>query len=182
MKNITIKQLITAIAFSTIAANAFAAPTNPPMPKCPRGQIPVLTGGDWVCKEASIKAPTTGQAASRTTSPTIKVAPTARPIPAKPDLSIANILKLDSNVQNVSSFKAYVKNTTNVASKNNHMSITSSKGNFEMAVPAIAANSGQWVLVQTFEFKAGERILLAVDSKSEVAETNESNNKYAFNW
>ncbi len=62
------------------------------------------------------------------------------------------------------------------------MSLSSTSGGGEIAVPQIPANSGKWLEVSFFEFKDDSRIRLMVDSQKKVTETNESNNKYEFNW
>jgi len=101
---------------------------------------------------------------------------------AKADLSIANMFKQNDPNPNLDKFRVYVKNTGSVDSPASKMSINSSSGGGEVSVPAIVANSGQWVEVQFFAFEDGSRIRLMVDSHKKVAESNESNNVYAFNW
>jgi CARDB len=180
MKNV--KHLISAIVLSTLTASAFAGPVNGPKPKCPMGQLPVLKNNIWVCEEPSIKAPSRPGLSSSTSRQTMANKAPTRPQRAKPDLSIANILKLNEPTPNVDKFKVYVKNTQGVASAPCKMSLNSTSGGGEIAVPQIPANSGKWLEVSFFEFKDGSRIRLMVDSQKKVTETNENNNKYAFNW
>lgn len=182
MKTKTIKQLISAVVLSTVAVSAFAAPTNAPKPKCPLGQIPVLKNNMWVCEQPSIKAATKAERATAHPATAVKRATPTKPERAKPDLSIANIIKLNDPTPDVASFKVYVKNSEGVASTPTKMSINSPKGGGEMTVDAIPANSGKWIVVKFFNFDRGDRILLEVDSIKKVNETNENNNKYAFNW
>lgn len=181
MKSTTFKQLISAVILSTVAVSAMAASPNGPKPKCPMGQIPVLKNNMWVCAEPSLKAPVTPQATTATPA-TIKRAVPEKPERAKPDLSIANILKQKNPSPDVASFKAYVKNTGPVASAATKMSLNSPKGGGEISVEAIPANSGKWIEVTFFNFDRGDRIMLVVDSIKKVNESNENNNKHAFNW
>lgn len=181
MKSITFKQLVSVAILATVAVSAVAAPSNGPKPKCPLGQIAVLKNNMWVCDEPSIKAPTKPMQSS-VSQAKLKRAVPAKPERAKPDLSIANVYKLNDPTPDVASFKVYVKNTEGVASAATKMSLSSPKGGGEVTVDAIPANSGKWITVQFFNFDRGDRILLNVDSIKKINETKEDNNKYAFNW
>lgn len=176
----TVKYLVSAVVLSSLATAAFAGPVGGPKPKCPPGQLPVLKNNIWVCDEPHIKAPSRPNMS--TTAPNRAVAAPTRSPRGKPDLSIANIIKQNDPTPNVDKFKVYVKNTENTASPACKMSLNSSSGGGEVSVPAIPANSGTWIEVKFFEFKDGSRISLYVDSQKKVPETNENNNKYAFNW
>jgi len=170
--------LLSAALLSTITFNAMAASPNGPKPKCPMGEIPVLENGSWQCKQPSIKAQTRPQASTAAPARAgIKKATIALP-----DLSIANIMKQNDPTPNVDTFKVYVKNTGNAKSAACKMSLDSSSGGGEMSIPSIKAGSGKWIEVKFFEYKKGSRIRLFVDSQKKVVETNEGNNKYAFNW
>lgn len=181
MKTLTAKQLISALVLSTIAVGAFAAPTNGPKPRCPLGQIAVPKNNMWVCEEPSIKAPTKPMQMTTAKLKLDKATP-KKPERAKPDLSIVNMLKVNHNTPDISKFRVYVKNSKGVASPATKMSLNTPKGSGEVSVPAIAANSGQWVEISFFQFDRGDRILLEADSYKKVSETDETNNKYAFNW
>lgn len=181
MKTINFKQLISAVILSTVAVSAMAASPNGPKPKCPMGQIPVLKNNMWVCAEPSIKAATKPQAATAAPAAINRATP-EKPERAKPDLSIANVMKQNDPTPDVDSFKVYVKNTGPVASAPTKMSLNSPKGGGEVSVESIPANSGKWIAVQFFSFDRGDRILLEVDSIKKVTESNENNNKHAFNW
>jgi len=180
MKQLTFKKLATSLVLSSIALSVFAAPANGPKPSCSLGKIAVVENNIWVCQEATIKAK--DQTTSRLPIRQLDKASPAKPERAKPDLSIANILKQNSPNPNIDTFKVYVKNTEGVASPATKMSLHSPKGGGEVSVPSLPANGGQWVEVSFFKFDQGDRILLMADAHQKVPETNESNNKYAFNW
>lgn len=172
--------LLSAALLSTVAFNALAASPNGPKPKCPMGEIPVLENGSWQCKEPSIKAPTRPQAS--TAAPSRGGIKIQKASIAMPDLSIANVSKKNDPTPNVDTYSVYVKNTGNKDSAPCKMYFNASSGQGEFNVPQIKAGSGEWIEVKYFEYKDGSRISLYVDSQKTVAETNEGNNKYAFNW
>ncbi len=178
-----VKYIISAVVLSMLTVNAIAASSNGPKPRCPIGQIPALQNHIWVCSEPTMKAPGRSGATAKSSSMQLnKKAPT-KPKRAKPDLSIVNMMKLNNPNPTIDAFKVYVKNSNAVACPASKMSLSSlSGGGGELSVAPIPANSGKWVTVTFFKFKKGDRILLVIDSKKKVAETNELNNKYAFNW
>lgn len=173
------KTTLTTLLIAGFTASVQAAAPGGPKPKCPFGQLPVLKNGTWFCEDAKIQSKPKSErfAAIGSTAKTVKA-----PSRAKPDLSIANILKLNDPTPNLDKFKVYVKNTGSVASPASKLSFNGSSGGGEVSVPQIAAKSGHWVEVQFFEFRDGSRIKLMADSQKKVAESNESNNVYGFNW
>ena len=99
---------------------------------------------------------------------------------ALPDLVIANTLKVGPD-----EFKVYVKNQGNVNAPPSRMEIsnTTSGGTGNLQIPALVANGGEWVLAKIWpNVKDGDRFKLYADYDKKVPETNENNNKYAFNW
>ncbi len=179
--NCSLKYIASAILLTTVTAGAFAASPNGPKPKCQLGLIPVVQNGSWVCAEPGYQSGTQPQAASTGRGSMSKVT-VAKPERAKPDLSIANLMKLNDPTPNVDTFKVYVKNTGPVKTVPCKMSLNSKSGGGEVSVPSIPANGGEWIEVKFFEYKDGSRIQLAVDSEKKIAESNEANNKYSFNW
>lgn len=101
---------------------------------------------------------------------------------ALPDLSIANHAQQQSPAANTDKFKVYVKNTGQAKSAPSKMSLKSTSGSGDVAVPAINPGSGTWIEVTFFEFKDNSTINLFVDSQKKVAESNENNNAYRFEW
>lgn len=182
MKHLTFKKLAATLFLSSVAVSVMAAPTTGPKPLCSFGKIAVVENNHWVCKEPTIKANDQQSEASRLPNMQLDKVSLSQPERAKPDLSIANILKLNSTTPNVDKFKVYVKNTQGVASPASKMSLNTPKGGGEVSVPSLTANGGEWVEVSFFKLDQGDRILLIADTNNKVAETNESNNKYAFNW
>lgn len=182
--NVTpIKQLVSAVVLSTVAVSALAAPTNAPKPRCPLGQIAVQKNNMWVCEQPSVKTATQPQrATAQPATPAVSRVTPAKPERAKPDLQIANVMKMNDPTPNVDSFKVYVKNTEGVAAPASKLSVSSTNGGGEVSVEPIPANSGKWVLVKFFSFDRGARVMLEVDSQHKINETNETNNKHAFNW
>lgn len=178
----TIKYITATILLSSLAFNAYAGSSNGPKLRCQNGQIPVLENNEWKCGNPHVQAPTSNSESQSSSRFKLKKASPLKPPRAKPDLSIANIIKLNDPTPQVDSFKAYVKNTKNIASSPSKLSFVSNGAGGEVNVASIPANSGKWIEVQFFEFKDGARISLMVDSQKKVNETNESNNKYTFNW
>jgi len=171
-----------AILLSSVAFSVSAAAPNEAKLKCVNGQIPVMENNEWGCGDPTIQSPTNAGAGLSSSRQTLSKAPTKPSLRGKPDLSIANIVKLNDATPNVDSFKVYVKNSQNVASPANKMFLSSTSGSGDVNVGPIPANSGNWITVKFFEFEGGSRISLKVDSHKKVAETNENNNTYAFNW
>ena len=182
MQHFTVKKLATTLVLSSLTLSVFAVPANGQKPSCPFGKIAVVENNHWVCKEASIKAKDQAGLSGRMPVKQLDKATPARAERAKADLSIANIIKQKSANPNIDTFKVYVKNTEGVASQASKMSLNSPKGGGEITVPSLPANGGQWVAVSFFKFDQGDRITLNADAHNKVAETNEANNKYAFNW
>lgn len=183
MKHLTFKKLASTLILSSVAISVFAAPANGPKPTCSLGKIAVVENHTWVCKEPGIKTKELDKSSTlRLPAKQLDKASPSKPERAKPDLSIGNILKQHNPNPNIDTFKVYVRNTQGVASPATKMSLNSPKGGGEVSVPALPANGGEWVEVSFFKFDKGDRILLMADAHQKVAETNESNNKYAFNW
>lgn len=178
MINKLAKVTMTTLLVAGFTASVQAGSLGGPKPKCPMGQLPVLKNGAWFCEDAKIQAKPSGERNfTASGSKVVKM-----PGRAKADLSIANMFKQNDPNPSLDKFRVYVKNTGSVDSPASKMSINSSSGGGEVSVPAIVANSGQWVEVQFFAFEDGSRIRLMIDSHKKVAESNESNNVYAFNW
>lgn len=113
---------------------------------------------------------------SQPTAQTLKV----QPYGAKPDLVIANTLKVGPD-----EFKVYIKNQGNAHCPQTGMKVTnaSSGGTGILQIPALPAGNGEWVLAKIWpNVKDGDRFLLVADHNNAVAEIKENNNKYAFNW
>lgn len=178
----TIKFLSATMLLGSLALNAYAGSPNGPKLKCRNGQIPVLVNNEWKCGDPEVQAPKSNSGRLSQSGKKFGTVMPVKPQRVKPDLSIANIIKLNDPTPNIDSFKAYVKNTKNVASAPSKLSFNSNGAGGEVSVAAIPANSGKWVEVQFFEFKDGARISLMADSQKKVNEANESNNKYTFNW
>ncbi|WP_101756923.1 CARDB domain-containing protein [Oceanicoccus sp. KOV_DT_Chl] len=176
----TLNLLVSAMLLTTFTMGTLAASPNGPKPKCKMGEIPVLKSGSWVCAEPGIQAQTNAQEGRASTAKVSRATPP--PARAMPDLSIANMLKLQSPAANIDAFKVYVKNTGSMKSAPCKMSLSSTNGGGELSVESIPANSGKWVEVSFAAFKDGSRIKLVVDSQKKVTESDEKNNTYAFNW
>lgn len=66
--------LFALLAMGAFISNSYAANPNP-KPKCPKGQIAVLDGSLWQCKEPGLKASDSGKPAATTYGPVITIKP-----------------------------------------------------------------------------------------------------------
>lgn len=113
-------------------------------------------------------------------TPTVDSVKQKAPARARPDLVIANTLKVGPD-----EFKVYIKNqgVANCPKTGMKVSNTSSGGTGILQIPALTAGSGQWVLAKIWpNVKDGDRFVLVADHDNAVAEIKENNNTYAFNW
>lgn len=106
------------------------------------------------------------------------------PAPAKPDYVIEHASAIGGKDNE---FMVKVKNASSVNAPGALLqSVNMAKGNSGAATtpfPPIKAGQHVWVkVVLNKPARAGDRILVFADHNNAVAEINEKNNKYAFNW
>ena len=102
------------------------------------------------------------------------------PAPAKPDLAITQAVVTGPDM-----FKFYVENRGAAPSWQTAVKIenATSGGMGSQGIRGLQAGSGMWVEVRIWpNVKAGDKIELYADFGTKVAESNEANNAFSFNW
>lgn len=99
---------------------------------------------------------------------------------AKADLVIANVRKTGD-----AAFSVYIKNQGTAAAGPSAFKVenATSGGSGQQPMGGLQAGSGQWIKVTIWpNVKAGDKIKLYADIGAKVAESDETNNAYQFNW
>jgi len=181
MKSLTLKTTLTAIALAFTASSISAAPANGPKPKCHvMGEIAVLSGGEWVCKQPSIRAKGNGMESATSGSKITQ----KRPVRAFPDYVITKVTRSAGNSKQLT---VTIKNQGakgNVAGSELYAKVMNSNlGTTAVAMPDLKAGQSLTTFINfTKAPDRGSRIRLMADGNKRVKESNENNNVKFFNY
>ena len=175
--------LLATLAVSVMASSAMAANPNGPKPKCPVGQIAVVENGEYVCKEATLKAPGTsaerGKVGSRGGRLTVK-----KPNGPKADFVILYASKVGGTKNK---FGVQIKNQGGAPTSGGFLqglNMGDGGGGATAPMPMFKAGETKFMFVEfhSTKFSREGRIKFIADYGNDIPESNENNNSYSFNY
>lgn len=182
MKTLTLKVSLTAIALMMAASTSFAASPNGPKPKCRNlGEIPVLVGGQWQCKQPSIKARESGMQSA--VGAGNKVA-SKKPARARPDYIVTNVKRTQGNPKMLAVTVKNLGSEASVAGSEVFATVMGGDiGSAGIAMPHLKAGQSMTTFISFHKAPdRGSRIRVMADGNKRVTEKNENNNVKFFTY